>query len=127
MINLSLFRHSDTVAYAAGQLVFAAGDPGSTMYVVKEGEVEIRLGDIVLEIAGPGSAVGEMALIDREPRSATVVAHTDCELVVIDQRRFQFLVQQTPYFSLEVMQVMADRLRRMDRLLASQASNAAGA
>jgi CRP-like cAMP-binding protein len=55
---------------------------------------------------------GEMALIDREPRSATAVAETDCELVVIDKRRFWFLVQETPYFAEIVMRVMADRLRR---------------
>ena len=55
---------------------------------------------------------GEMALIDREPRSATAIAETDCELVVIDKRRFWFLVQETPYFAEIVMRVMADRLRR---------------
>ena len=51
-------------------------------------------------------------MIDREPRSATAVAETDCELVPIDKRRFWFLVQETPYFAEIVMRVMVDRLRR---------------
>ncbi|HEU5100134.1 MAG TPA: Crp/Fnr family transcriptional regulator [Roseiflexaceae bacterium] len=63
-------------------------------------------------MAGPGGIVGEMALIDDRPRSATAVAATDCRLVPIDERRFTFLVQQTPMFALAVMRVMAERLRR---------------
>ena len=53
-----------------------------------------------------------MAVIDREPRSATAVAETDATLVSIDKRRFWFLVQETPYFAEIVMRVMAQRLRR---------------
>ena len=60
----------------------------------------------------PGGIFGELALIDSSPRSAAAVAHTDCRLAVIGERRFIFLVQQTPYFALEVMSVMAQRLRR---------------
>jgi CRP/FNR family cyclic AMP-dependent transcriptional regulator len=65
-----------------------------------------------LETVGEGAIFGEMAVIDREPRSATAVAETDCELVAVDKRRFWFLVQETPYFAEIVMRVMADRLRR---------------
>ena len=82
------------------------------MYVVMEGEVEILDGSVLLEIAGPGSIVGELALIDDEPRSASVVAKTDCRLVPVDRRRFQYMVQETPYFALAVMKVLADRLRK---------------
>ena len=53
-----------------------------------------------------------MELIDREPRSASAVAATGCELVSIEKRRFWFLVQETPYFAETVMRVMAERLRR---------------
>jgi CRP-like cAMP-binding protein len=84
------------------------------MYVVKDGEANIVVHGKVVETVGPGGIVGELALIDTQPRSATVVAKTDCQLVPIDEKRFMFLVQQTPYFSLHVMRVLADRLRRMD-------------
>jgi CRP-like cAMP-binding protein len=82
------------------------------MYVVMEGEVEILDGLTLLETAGAGSIVGELALIDDEPRSATVVAKTDCRLVPVDRKRFQYMVQETPFFALAVMKVLADRLRK---------------
>ena len=109
---LNLFRDKETVSFAAGQSVFPAGDSGETMYIVVEGETEILDGSAILEVAGPGSNVGELALIDDEPRSATVVAKTDCRLVPVDRRRFQYMVQETPLFGLAVMKVLADRLRR---------------
>ena len=62
----------------------------------------------------PGGLFGEMAVIDREPRSATAVTATDAELVAIDKRRFWFLVQETPYFAEIVMRTMAARIRRDD-------------
>ena len=119
MINLHIFRHAETLDLSAGETVFEQGDTGMAMYVVAEGEVEILSGQVVLETARPGSVIGEMALIDHAPRSATAVAKTDCKLVAVDERRFEFLVQQTPYFALEVMQLMAERLRRATKLIAS--------
>jgi CRP-like cAMP-binding protein len=67
-----------------------------------------------VETAGPGAFVGEMALIDRQRRSASAVARTDCKLVRIDEQRFQFMTQQTPFFALEVMRTLVRRLRGMD-------------
>jgi len=60
---------------------------------------------------------GEMALIDSSARSATAVARTDCELIPVDDKRFMFLVQQTPFFAIHVMRVLADRLRKTNALL----------
>ncbi len=111
MVNLGLFRHTDTQSIPAGKVIFEAGDVGDTMYVVTEGQIEINVGSVTVEVAGPGSIVGEMALIDKAPRSATAKARTDCRVAPVDQRRFEFLVQNTPYFSIQVMQIMADRLR----------------
>lgn len=68
----------------------------------------------VVDTVGPGGILGEMALIDRNPRSATAVAKTDCQLARVDETRFKFLSQQTPYFALEVMRMLAQRLRHMD-------------
>jgi CRP/FNR family cyclic AMP-dependent transcriptional regulator len=119
MVNLHIFRHAETLDLSAGETVFEQGETGTSMYVVAEGEVEILSGPVLLETARPGSVVGEMALIDHAPRSATAVAKTDCKLVAVDQRRFEFLVQQTPYFALEVMQLMAERLRRANSRIAA--------
>jgi len=82
--------------------------------VVLDGEVEIRAGDTLLDVAGLGTIVGEMALIDTSARSANAIAKCDCRLAPVDQRQFVYMVQQTPYFALHVMKVLAYRLRRMD-------------
>jgi len=101
----------------AGEVIFRAYDMGAEMYVVLEGEVELSIGDKVVETLGPGEPFGEMALIDQAPRTATAVAKTACKLAVIPEKRFLFMVQTTPHFALQVMKVMADRLRKMNARL----------
>ena len=96
----------------AGEAIFNAFDMGSEMYVVLEGEVELRIDSRVLETLGPGEPFGEMALIDQAPRTATAIAKTACKLAVIPEKRFLFMVQTTPHFALQIMKVMADRLRK---------------
>ncbi len=108
-----LFKDSpDKVAFKAGQVVFQEGDPGKAMYVVNSGRVELRHGGRVLEVVEKGGIIGELAIVDRSPRSATAVALTDCELVSIERKRFGYFVGQMPYFAVAVMEVMANRLRR---------------
>jgi CRP/FNR family transcriptional regulator, cyclic AMP receptor protein len=87
------------------------------MYVVLEGQVEITIGPAVVETLGPGEPFGEMALIDQAPRVATAIAKTPCKLAVLSEKRFLFMVQQTPHFALQIMKVMADRLRKMNARL----------
>ena len=58
-----------------------------------------------------------MGLVSPGPRSASVVAVNDCEFVAVDEKRFQFLVQQTPFFATQVMRVMAERLRKVNQLV----------
>jgi len=90
------------------------------MYVLLEGEMEILLGDFVLETVGQGALIGEMALIDKSPRTASAVAKTSCRLAEIDRRRFHFLVQQTPHFATHVIKTLADRLRHMNAVAAAR-------
>ncbi len=112
-----LVQHADNViAYKDGQIIFQAGDPGDCMYVIRSGEVDIHIHDKVVETVAPGGIFGEMALLDKEARSATAMARGDCEVVPIDQKRFLFMVQQTPFFALELMKVLTHRLRTMNRL-----------
>jgi CRP-like cAMP-binding protein len=114
-VTLELFRNeSGGENFQPGQAIFSEGEPGTVMYVVLEGEVELRINGNVIETLGPGEPFGEMALLDRAPRVATAVARTACRLLAIPEMRFLFMVQQTPYFSLQIMRVMADRLRKMD-------------
>ncbi len=116
-----LFRHeTDTVQLAPGDFLFREGDHGDKMYVLLEGEMEIRLGESVFENAAVGALLGEMALIDDSPRTADALAKSACRLAPIDQRRFQFLVQQHPYFATHVMKTLAGRLRHMNNVAAAR-------
>lgn len=114
-----LFRQeSNTLQLAPGDFLFREGEKGDKMYVLLEGEVDIFIGDFVFETAGPGSLLGEMALIDDSPRTANAVAKSPSRLAQIDRRRFHFLVQQTPHFATHVMKTLADRLRHMNAVTA---------
>jgi CRP-like cAMP-binding protein len=112
--SIEIFRkETDTKRFAPGEVVLRQEDQPDVMYGVVEGDLEVRVGDRVIDHVGPGGIVGEMALIDLRPRSATVVAVSESRLVAIDQRRVLFLVQQTPFFALNVMKVMAERMRKL--------------
>jgi CRP/FNR family cyclic AMP-dependent transcriptional regulator len=101
-------------SFAKGDVIFAEGDKGDAMYVIRTGEVAIERGGHVMETLGPGGIFGEMALIDGSPRSATVRAKTDCVVAPINEKSFLFLVHETPFFAVAVMRTLANRLRRMD-------------
>jgi CRP/FNR family cyclic AMP-dependent transcriptional regulator len=116
--DLSMFASDlDAQHYPAGHRFFTVGDHGENMFVVTEGEVEITLRGKVLETVHDGGIFGELALIDHRERSADVVAKTDVKVSSIDQKRFLYLVRNHPFFALEVMKTMADRLRKFDDLL----------
>ncbi|HUH83490.1 MAG TPA: cyclic nucleotide-binding domain-containing protein, partial [Stellaceae bacterium] len=103
---LGLFgRERNVIALKTGETLFRKGDIARCMYAVLSGDVRIADGNVVYEQVSAGGIVGEMALIDHAPRSATVTAVTDCTVAEIDEKRFLFLVQQTPSFSLNVMRV----------------------
>lgn len=117
MPKFDMFQNQACQCFRSGEIIFRQGEPRTFMFVVNEGEVEIRIGERVVEVVEPAGIFGEMAMIDGSPRTATAVARSDCKLVPIDEKRFQFLVQQTPYFAIEVMRILAGRLRRVDQLI----------
>ena len=98
----------------AGEVLFEKGESGDTMVLVLEGRIEIRVGDKAVDTVGLYAILGEMALIDAAPRSATAVAITAGEVAVIDRQTFLDLVRENPSFSLYVMRRMAARIRRMN-------------
>jgi len=118
-MNLAeLFRHeTDLHELAAGEVLFREGEPGNLMFVLVSGTAEISVHGRVVESAEAGAIFGEMAMIDEGVRSATIIAQSDCKLVPIAQKRFNFLIQQTPNFAVHVMKVIAKRLRHTDELV----------
>ena len=106
------------VTIAAGQTLFHAGDPGDAMFVVLAGSLNVLVGGRTVETSRRGALIGEMALVDNSPRGATVVAVEPSQLAKVDQRRFQRLIQQNPFFATHVMKQLVDRIRSMNQLLA---------
>ena len=110
--TMALFdKETDLVVMEPGHVLFRKGEAGRHMYIVKSGEVQIVDGNYVLETVRPGGILGEMALVDGRPRSATARSFGHSTVIPIDEHRFLFLVQHTPFFSIRVMRVMSARLR----------------
>jgi CRP-like cAMP-binding protein len=113
---MTVLNHIDEMqgyqSFPAGAVIIKKGEPGDVMYIVKAGTVEVRDGKRLLDTVEPGGVVGEVALIDAGARSASVIAKTDCQLLPITEEQFVLLVERMPYFALQVMRVLAHRLRR---------------
>lgn len=117
-MEIHLFdKDKNATVTPAGTVIFGEGDRGEVMYAVIEGEVDLVVHGQLVETVSAGGVFGEMALIEDRPRLATATARTAARIVAIDRQRFEFLVQQNPYFALQLMAVMAGRLRRMDERL----------
>jgi CRP-like cAMP-binding protein len=97
------------------------------MYVLITGTAEVSIGGVSMEMCGPGDILGEMAVIDGSPRSATVTARSACQFAVVDRKRFHFLVDETPKFAIFVMQVIAQRLKQCDRRIVESVAAARSA
>ena len=106
---------AETLSLRPGEFLFREGDDAHAMYVVLKGVLRVLSGSTVYETLREGSVVGEMAIIDEETRSASVIAGTHAELLEIDQDKFLSLVAGNPSFALTVMHVIARRLRIMNR------------
>jgi CRP/FNR family cyclic AMP-dependent transcriptional regulator len=100
-----------------GETIFKEGDTAKELYVIQSGLVEIQLGNRLLDTLEPNDLFGEMALIDGAPRSATAVAKTDVVLVPISKKDFLALVSRAPSFALDVMGMLARRLRAANKAI----------
>jgi len=100
--------------FAKGEVIFRQGDDGDRLYVVTKGEVEVvredpEKGDLVLARLGPGEYFGEMALINNQPRNATVRAVTDAETLNIHRTDFDLLFRNVPALRQSIEAVMKQR------------------
>jgi len=111
----AIFQRTDeTETFSDGAVLFREGDSGDCMFAVRSGRIELSVAGQVVESVGPDGIFGELAIVDTGERSATATARGEVRVVRIDAKRFQFLVQQHPFFALDVMRVLAHRLRAMN-------------
>ncbi len=115
-----------TVAWAAGEVVFREGDPGASLFVLTDGEVEVLNGhggeDKVIAALSAPSAFGEMALVDREARSATVRARTPCQALELTAEAFTAFRKRSrdgfTFVVINVARILSSRLRETSQRLA---------
>ncbi|MDO9011666.1 MAG: cyclic nucleotide-binding domain-containing protein [Gallionella sp.] len=115
MLFYELFRlDSEFLSVKSGDCLFRAGEAGEVMYVLISGEAEVTISGVLFEKCTQGALLGEISVIEGSRRYATVTARTDCNFAVIDAKRFQYLVDETPGFAINVMRLMAKRLKECD-------------
>ena len=105
--------------FPAGTVLFEEGQPGDYMYVVQTGEVEIRrqVGETerVLAVLTPGDFLGEMAILNSRPRSASAVVRTNARLLVIEGKTFEAMLRARPEIALRIIKALAIRLENANQ------------
>jgi CRP-like cAMP-binding protein len=107
-------RSADVVTVKPGTEIVTQGTPGHEFYLVVSGQATVRRNGRKVATLGPGQYFGELALLDRGPRSATVTAETEVELAIISQREFLGVLNQVPAVAYKLLVTMASRLRDAD-------------
>ena len=122
-IDFRIFKDLDLPEerHPAGSIILDSGGVGGKMYILKAGRVAVQLNGATIEEIGEGDIFGEMALIDRLPRSAAVVALTPVVTIPIDEKRFLQLIGKVPHFALRVMRTLIRRIRTMNEKLGANA------
>ncbi len=110
-----LAMHSDVVDVPAGRVLMHQGQPGSEAFVVLGGVVVVRRNGRKVTELGPGAIVGELALLDQGPRTATVETSTDCTLLVLTSGALLGAIDEIPGLSHKLFSSLASRLRELDR------------
>lgn len=102
-----------------GELLTRQGENGAVAYVIVAGEAEVIRDDRILARLGPGDVVGELCLLDGGPRAATVKTASETQLLALAAEDFQALLAELPELSLQLLAVLAGRLRRADERMAA--------
>jgi CRP/FNR family cyclic AMP-dependent transcriptional regulator len=108
---LSRALSQTTVRYERNKVIVKEGQAGVLMYVVLEGRLAVSIRDKLVEKIGPGGVFGEMALVDRTPRLATVTSETACGLLAIGRNTFLDLIKASPDFAVSLLGAVGERAR----------------
>lgn len=116
-----LFRHAQSVAVKSGEFLIEEGAPGDSAYIVLDGEFEIikksNNQEIVIALREPGAVIGEMSLIDKAPRNASVRATCDGSLLKISEETFNLLLSHSGQAAISILQTVSARLHQNEAML----------
>jgi CRP-like cAMP-binding protein len=107
-------KASDEINVPAGQVIVTEGSQGHEFFLILEGQAVVRRNGRRVAMLGPGQYFGELSLLDRAPRNATIVADSDVTLLVIGQREFSAVLDAVPGVCHKLLEAMAHRLREED-------------
>ena len=107
-------RRAEEVRVPAGKVLVREGETGHEFFVIVEGTARVSRQGKRIATLSAGQAFGELALLDKHPRNATVTAETDMDLVVLGQREFAGIIDEVPGFARKLLAGMATRLREAD-------------
>ena len=117
----------DEMTVPAGQMLFQSGDPGDSLFIVREGQIELFIKDtagqkIVLHTAEPGDMFGELAMLDAGSRTASALALAQTELLVLDRDDLVLLFKRIPDAALHMLASLTSLTRKADELLRTRVS-----
>ncbi len=123
-LSSGLLANAKPVKLAANEILFLAGDPGDGCFRLNEGLLKVSMvsptgAERILAILGPGSIVGDMAMIDGRPRSASVSALRDCKLSFVSRSAFEAVAEKNPEIYKHLLSLLAARLRDTDQVVAA--------
>lgn len=107
-------RRAEDVKVDGGKILVSEGATGTEFFVILDGQARVERRGRKVATVGPGDFFGDLALLDRAPRNATVVAETPMELLVLGQREFAALIDEVPGFAHKLLAGLARRLRDQD-------------
>lgn len=116
---------------ARGETLIEAGDPGDSMMIVLQGTLKVCVNtskgrQVVLDYLGPGGVIGEIALFDGKPRTASVIAMEAAEVIVLQRRFVVPFLEKKPAAALRIIEMLCDKLRRTNALVRDGAAAAMG-
>lgn len=108
-------RAVEEIEVPAGVVLCEEGSVGREFFYIVDGTAAVKRKDRRVTSLGPGRYFGELSLLDRRPRNATIVSETPMTLLVLDQRRFNGLLESTPGMAHKLLVAMAERVREADK------------
>ena len=108
-------KAADRINMVAGTTIITQGTAGKQAFVLLSGSATVKRNGKKVATLGTGAVVGELSLLDHGPRTASVIAETECVMLVISQRQFLGVIDAIPALSHKLLGTLAGRIRELDR------------